>query len=204
MSLPLPQVRLTSRCNGYENPFQPREICRSTTLLPRMTVGHFCKEYILLEQKLVFISLSFQAFTQLRTQQKMRRPINLRPSPPTSSNSSESIGVQFLANVVTKATKLQDTAGSKKLYMHHDRVKANKFLMRDYFVKTPNYNEETFKTRFQMPNDLFLKFVKQIPSTFVQFKEGFDTGMKNSFSSLHNYTSVIKRLANANVHDVYD
>lgn len=53
-----------------------------------------------------------------------------------------------------------------KTYVPHDRIKAHNTLMDDYIRHGPKYNKETFRARFCISKELFMKIVDGIDSSF--------------------------------------
>ncbi|MFS7993834.1 hypothetical protein Hanom_Chr12g01098751 [Helianthus anomalus] len=67
-----------------------------------------------------------------------------------------------------------------------DRIRANEELMNDYFVENPLYNAETFRDRFCLPKELFLKIVGDIEASEEWFQERYDARGKPSFMPIKN------------------
>lgn len=113
---------------------------------------------------------------------------------------------EFLTMVVAAAIEEEegDTASSKKRYVPRDRIKAHNQLLDDYFRDDPIYNAETFRTRFRLPKELFMKIVDDIEARFEWFQEGYDARGKRSFVAIQKCTSAIRQLAYGNPPDSYD
>jgi hypothetical protein len=85
-----------------------------------------------------------------------------------------------------------------------DRIHANEVLMKDYFVENPVYNAETFRNRFRLPKDLFLKIVADVEASEEWYQEGYDGRGKRSFTPIQKCTSAIRQLATGNPPDQFD
>ncbi|MFS7995571.1 putative harbinger transposase-derived protein [Helianthus anomalus] len=99
-----------------------------------------------------------------------------------------------------------DTSSSrpKKKMVDRDRIRANEVLMNDYFVENPLYNAETFRDRFRLPKQLFLKIVGDIETSKEWFPERYNARGKPSFTPIQKCTSAIRQLATCNPPDQYD
>ncbi|KAJ0912905.1 putative harbinger transposase-derived protein [Helianthus annuus] len=97
-----------------------------------------------------------------------------------------------------------ESSRPKKKMVGRDRIRANEVLMNDYFVENPLYNAETFRDRFRLPKELFLKIVGDIEASEGWFQEGYDARGKPSFTPIQKCTSVIRQLATGNPPDQYD
>ncbi|KAJ0907719.1 hypothetical protein HanRHA438_Chr07g0302381 [Helianthus annuus] len=97
-----------------------------------------------------------------------------------------------------------ESSRPKKKMVGRDRISANEVLMNDYFVENPLYNAETFRDRFRLPKELFLKIVGDIEASEGWFQEGYDARGKPSFTPIQKCTSAIRQLATGNLPDQYD
>ncbi|KAJ0588395.1 putative (-)-beta-caryophyllene synthase [Helianthus annuus] len=100
--------------------------------------------------------------------------------------------------------RLMNDFYSQKKMVDRDRIRANEVLMNDYFVENPLYNAETFRDRFRLPKELFLKIVGDIEASEEWFQECYDARGKPSFTPIQKCTSAIRQLATGNPSDQYD
>ncbi|KAK1425747.1 hypothetical protein QVD17_21102 [Tagetes erecta] len=126
-----------------------------------------------------------------------------------SSSSDDEKDFDFLTLVVAAAKEQEeaDTATSKKRYVPRDRIQAHNQLLDDYFrggIDGPKYNAKTFRTRFRLPKELFMKIVDDIEARFEWFQEGYDARGKRSFAAIQKCTSAIRQLEYGNPPDSYD
>ena len=94
-----------------------------------------------------------------------------------------------------------ESSRPKKKMVDRDRIRANEVLMNDYFVENPLYNAETFRDRFRLPKELFLKIVGDIEASEEWFQERYDARGKPSFTPIQKCTSAIRQLATGNPPD---
>lgn len=71
--------------------------------------------------------------------------------------------------------------------MTRDRIQAHNQSLGDYFLgrlNGPKYDAETFRTRFRLSKELFMKIVNGIEPHFEWFQEGYDSIGKTTFSAI--------------------
>nr|XP_043620883.1 uncharacterized protein LOC122592661 [Erigeron canadensis] len=91
---------------------------------------------------------------------------------------------------------LRDTASSSRKYTYRDnRVETHDRLVRDYFAEKPKFDENFFRTRFQMSRRLFVKITTYLESNFEYFQMRVDGRGKMEFSALQRCTSTVRQLA---------
>ncbi|KAF0909429.1 hypothetical protein E2562_036158 [Oryza meyeriana var. granulata] len=76
-----------------------------------------------------------------------------------------------------------------------DRIAADWQLNQDYFVERPLYNEEHFRRRFRMRQELFLRIVDEVTAKNRFFKQRRNAARQLGFSALHKCTVALKMLA---------
>ncbi|MFS8013957.1 putative harbinger transposase-derived protein [Helianthus anomalus] len=119
-----------------------------------------------------------------------------------TESSSDNDTLNFFVSVYNELDA--ESSRPKKKMVDRDRIRANEVLMNDYFVENPLYNSETFRDRFRLPKELFLKIVGDIEASEGWFQEGYDARGKPSFTPIQKCTSAIRQLATGNPPDQYD
>ncbi|KAJ0732908.1 putative harbinger transposase-derived protein [Helianthus annuus] len=119
-----------------------------------------------------------------------------------SQSSSDNETVELFESVYNELEA--SSSRPKKKMVDRLRIHANEVLMNDYFVENPIYNAETFRDRFRLPKDLFLKIVGDIEATEEWFQECYNGRGKRSFTHIQKCTSVIRQLATGNPPDQFD
>uniref|UniRef100_A0A251UEE0 Putative harbinger transposase-derived protein n=1 Tax=Helianthus annuus TaxID=4232 RepID=A0A251UEE0_HELAN len=119
-----------------------------------------------------------------------------------SESSSDNDTLNYFVSVYNELDA--ESSRPKKKMVDRDRIRANEVLMNDYFVENPLYNAETFRDRFRLPKELFLKIVGDIEASEEWFQERYDARGKPSFTPIQKCTSAIRQLATGNPPDQYD
>ncbi|KAJ0832132.1 putative protein kinase RLK-Pelle-WAK family [Helianthus annuus] len=119
-----------------------------------------------------------------------------------TESSSDNETLKYFVSVYNELDA--ESSRPKKKMVDRDRIRANEVLMNDYFVENLLYNAETFRDRFRLPKELFLKIVGDIEASEEWFQEGYDARGKPSFTPIQKCTSAIRQLATGNAPDQYD
>uniref|UniRef100_A0A251S9Z1 Putative harbinger transposase-derived protein n=1 Tax=Helianthus annuus TaxID=4232 RepID=A0A251S9Z1_HELAN len=119
-----------------------------------------------------------------------------------TESSSDNETLKYFVSVYNELDA--ESSRPKKKMVDCDRIRANEVLMNDYFVENLLYNAETFRDRFRLPKELFLKIVGDIEASEEWFQEGYDASGKPSFTPIQKCTSAIRQLATGNAPDQYD
>ncbi|KAJ0897423.1 hypothetical protein HanRHA438_Chr08g0345581 [Helianthus annuus] len=119
-----------------------------------------------------------------------------------SESSSDNDTLNYFVSVYDELDA--ESSRPKKKMVDRDRIRANEVLMNDYFLENPLYNAETFRDRFRLPKELFLKIVGDIEASEEWFQERYDARGKPSFTPIQKCTSAIRQLATGNPPDQYD
>ncbi|XP_021996328.1 uncharacterized protein LOC110893530 [Helianthus annuus] len=128
-------------------------------------------------------------------------PTDSFPLDTDSSLSSDDDTLDFFDTVYNE---LEGLSRPNKKMMDRDRIHAIEVLMKDYFVENQVYNAKTFRNRFRLPKDLFLKIVANIEAGEEWFQEGYDGRGTRSLTSIQKCTSAIRQLATGNPTDEFN
>jgi hypothetical protein len=85
-----------------------------------------------------------------------------------------------------------------------DRYGADKRLMANYFVDQPLYNDDHFRRRFRMRQELFLKIVRKIEAANPYFVQKPNCVGQLGFTLIHKCTIAMKMLAYGGAADSLD
>ncbi|XP_071729270.1 uncharacterized protein [Rutidosis leptorrhynchoides] len=99
-----------------------------------------------------------------------------------------------------------------RVYIAKDREDATIRLYNDYFTESPVYPEKTFKRRFRMSRQLFLRIVEGIsdfnstviPDYFIYFRERPHATGRQSLTILQKCTAVIRQMAYGTTPDLFE
>lgn len=88
--------------------------------------------------------------------------------------------------------------------VNRDRKQGQERLEKDYFVEDPVYDSKTFRRRFRMNRDLFVKIVDAVEQHDSWFKYRQDCTRTWSFTPLQKFTAAIRMLAYGSPADQVD
>ncbi|MFS7910366.1 hypothetical protein Hanom_Chr02g00105481 [Helianthus anomalus] len=92
----------------------------------------------------------------------------------------------------------------RKKYIVRNRITAHHLLVRDYFSPNPTYDATTFRHRFRMNHDLFLRISNDVLSKYEYFQQKTDACGSLGFSTLQKVTTAIRHLAYGTSSDIMD
>ncbi|KAJ9548945.1 hypothetical protein OSB04_021488 [Centaurea solstitialis] len=111
---------------------------------------------------------------------------------------------QIFAHLVQQANASSSIRRSKAPNIDRGRVEANARLMADYFDDNPTYPEKTFKRRFRMSRNLFIRIVYDLYTRYPYFQQQYDATGLPGLSPYQKCTAAIRQLAYGITGDAWD
>ncbi|XP_076924302.1 uncharacterized protein LOC143586706 [Bidens hawaiensis] len=93
---------------------------------------------------------------------------------------------------------------SRRRYCDREHEHGEERLMKDYFVDSPTYGEDTFQRRFRMRKPLFLRIVAAVTANDVYFQQRCDATGRKGLSNLQKCTGAMRVLAYGTSTDAQD
>ncbi|KAL6645483.1 hypothetical protein ACP70R_017091 [Stipagrostis hirtigluma subsp. patula] len=114
----------------------------------------------------------------------------------------------MIAELKADVAALQDNGSTRssgpRRYVDRPYEESEQWLMNDYFVEEPVYNETIFRRRFRMRKPLFLRIVAALSEWSPYFTMRMDALNRPGMSPLKKCTAAIRQLANGSPADQLD
>ncbi|KAJ9560123.1 hypothetical protein OSB04_005283 [Centaurea solstitialis] len=134
----------------------------------------------------------------------MAQPGYLNDSSSTDTDEDWEQDAQIFAHLVQQANASSSIRRSKAPNIDRGRVEANARLMADYFDDNPTYPEKTFKRRFRMSRNLFIRIVYDLYTRYPYFQQQYDATGLPGLSPYQKCTAAIRQLAYGITGDAWD
>ncbi|KAI3741293.1 hypothetical protein L1987_58965 [Smallanthus sonchifolius] len=93
---------------------------------------------------------------------------------------------------------------TRRATLNRDREAAHERLIKDYFCDEPIYNAETFRNRFRIRRNLFLRIVNDLEREMDYFKLKWDARGRRGFTPIQKCTTAMRQLAYGSGSDELD
>ncbi|XP_021974472.1 uncharacterized protein LOC110869537 [Helianthus annuus] len=90
----------------------------------------------------------------------------------------------------------------RRKYIVRDRVTTHDLSVSDYFSPNPTYDDSTFRRRFRMSRDLFLRRSNDLSSKYEYFRQRKDACGRLGFNTLQKVTATLRQLAYVTASDI--
>lgn len=88
--------------------------------------------------------------------------------------------------------------------LHRDRIGGHERLIADYFAPNPTYDEDLFKRRFRMSQNLFTRIAVDLEQKYAFFQQRYDGRGVLGFSCFQKCTAALRQLAYGTCSDAWD
>ena len=134
----------------------------------------------------------------------MAQPEYWNDSSSTDTDEDWEQDAQMFTMFVQESTASSSIPRSRAPNIDRGRVEGNARLMADYFDDNPTYPEKTFKRRFRVSKNLFIRIMYDLYTRYPYFQQQYDAAGLPSFSPLQKCTAAIRQLAYGITGDAFD
>src|ERR1044071_2069111 len=121
----------------------------------------------------------------------------------------EGAAEMLMATVQNVVKAIADDEGTseppkRRKYIIRERETGNELLVRDYFSPESTFDERSFRRRFRMSRNLFLRITNDLENKFDYFKQRPDARGQMGFTAMQKVTAALRSLAYGMTSDIMD